>query len=385
MPSWTSWLIFFFIVTAVYGLGHFYLYRWFVRLTQPGRPVRRSLFFLFIFFMVSFPAGKIMGWRDSNVFIYLWVFVSSLWMGLTLYFILSALVTDLALAILGLVRLFVKRVPRPSLVARRFLAGMIGGGVLLIGIVALMEANDLLVTRLEIPLRGLSPEMEGFSLLQISDVHYGVLNRNQTIRRLVEEANRLQPDVVVITGDLVDESVAHMEELTGLLSRLQSRFGVLAVTGNHEYYAGINRVVGIMQNADVQVLRNEMRELPGGIQILGIDDPTGYRRMGESDPDFEQLLSRLDPEKPSILLFHQPTHFEKTARFKVGLQLSGHTHGGQLFPIRYISRIFYPRTPGLHRIGDSFLFVSRGAGTWGPPMRLGSPPEIVLIRLKAGK
>lgn len=326
-----------------------------------------------------------MGWRDSNVFIYLWVFVSSLWMGLTLYFILSALVTDLALAILGLVRLFVKRVPRPSLVARRFLAGMIGGGVLLIGIVALMEANDLLVTRLEIPLRGLSPEMEGFSLLQISDVHYGVLNRNQTIRRLVEEANRLQPDVVVITGDLVDESVAHMEELTGLLSRLQSRFGVLAVTGNHEYYAGINRVVGIMQNADVQVLRNEMRELPGGIQILGIDDPTGYRRMGESDPDFEQLLSRLDPEKPSILLFHQPTHFEKTARFKVGLQLSGHTHGGQLFPIRYISRIFYPRTPGLHRIGDSFLFVSRGAGTWGPPMRLGSPPEIVLIRLKAGK
>ncbi len=324
-----------------------------------------------------------MGWRDSHALIYLWVLVSSIWMGLFLYFFLSALMTDLTLTILGLVRLFEKRVPKPSLTVRRCAAGMIGGGVLLIGIAALMEANDLKVTRLEIPLRGLSPEMEGFSLLQISDVHYGVLNRNQTIRRIVEEANRLQPDVVVITGDLVDESVAHMEELTGLLSRLQSRFGVLAVTGNHEYYAGINRAVGIMQKAKVQVLRNEMRELPGGIQILGIDDPTGSRRMGEADPDFERLLSRLDPEKPSILLFHQPTHFEKTAKFKVGLQLSGHTHGGQLFPIRFISRIFYPRTPGLHRIGDSFLFVSRGAGTWGPPMRLGAPPEIVHIRLTA--
>jgi predicted MPP superfamily phosphohydrolase len=107
--------------------------------------------------------------------------------------------------------------------------------------------------------------------------------------------------------------------------------------------------------------------------------------MGEPAAELEEQLSRLDREKPSILLYHQPIHFEKAASAGVGLQLSGHTHGGQLYPIILISRMIYPRTPGLHQIGESKLYVSRGAGTWGPPMRLGSPPEIVLITLRSPK
>jgi hypothetical protein len=173
--------------------------------------------------------------------------------------------------------------------------------------------------------------------------------------------------------------------MAGPLKQLKSRYGVLAVTGNHEYYAGVNRAVAIMKSAGIEVLRNEMKVLPCGLQILGVDDPTGSRHMGEPAVDLEKQLSRLDREKPSILLYHQPIHFEKTASFGVGLQLSGHSHGGQLYPIILISRIFYPRTPGLHQIGESKMYVSRGAGTWGPPMRLGSPPEIVHITLRRPK
>jgi predicted MPP superfamily phosphohydrolase len=130
-------------------------------------------------------------------------------------------------------------------------------------------------------------------------------------------------------------------------------------------------------------LRNELEVLPGGLQILGIDDPTGRRRMGEPGADFEKLVGGVDSSKPSILLYHQPIQFEKTAKAGIGLQLSGHTHGGQLYPIIFISKQIYPWTPGLHQIGNSYLYVSKGAGTWGPPMRFFALPEIVHIRLKA--
>ena len=142
---------------------------------------------------------------------------------------------------------------------------------------------------------------------------------------------------------------------------------MFAVTGNHEYYAGVDRAVAIMKAANIWVLRNEVQVLPGGLQILGIDDPTGSRRMGQSPPDFQRLISSVDPQKPSILLYHQPIRFETTASLGIGLQLSGHTHGGQLFPVFYISKRIYPRTPGLHKIGDSYLYVSWGVGTCGRP------------------
>jgi predicted MPP superfamily phosphohydrolase len=176
-----------------------------------------------------------------------------------------------------------------------------------------------------------------------------------------------------------------MEEMKVPLSGLRSRHGVFAVTGNHEYYAGVDRAVAIMKAANIKVLRNEILALPGGLQILGIDDLTGSRRMGQGTPDFDRLVSSLDHQKPSILLYHQPIMFEKIASCGIGLQLSGHTHGGQLFPVIYISKMIYPRTPGLHKIGDIYLYVSWGIGTWGPPMRFKAPPELVFIRLRCPK
>jgi predicted MPP superfamily phosphohydrolase len=331
--------------------------------------------------IISFPAARILAQVDYNPFTYFLTLVSSTWMGLVLYFVLLFLGMDLGFSILRLFALLRRKKLRLNLRSRRVLAGCAGLGVLLLGGSAWLEARNLGVTRLEIPLKGLPPEMDGFTIVQVSDLHYGMLMENGKLSRVVERVNELKPDLIVITGDLVDEGVSHMEEMAQPLKLLKSRHGVLAVTGNHEYYAGVNRAVAIMKSAGIEVLRNETKVLPSGLQILGVDDPTGSRRMGEPAADLEKQLSRLDREKPSILLSHQPIHFEKAASFGVGLQLSGHTHGGQLYPIIYLSRMIYPRTPGLHQIGESKLYVSRGAGTWGPPMRLGSPPEIVHIRL----
>jgi len=385
MPQWASFAVFFSIVSSIYGVGHYYIYSWFVWLTEPSRKVRRILRLFFLFLVASFPTAKVLGWYDFNVFSYLLTLIASVWMGLVLYFFLFSLGSELLITILKIFFSKQKIFSKHSLINRRLLAAGIGGCVLIIGGFALKEARDLKMTRLEISLRGLPPELDGFSLVQVSDIHYGMLTENGRLSLIISRINELQPDVVVITGDLVDEGVSHMEEMSVPLSGLKSRQGVFAVTGNHEYYAGVDRAVAIMKGANIRVLRNEVTILNGGLQIVGIDDPTGSRRVRNPAPDFEKILARLDSQKPAILLYHQPIKFEEATSVGVGLQLSGHTHGGQLFPVRYISRLIYPRTPGLHQIGESYLYVSKGAGTWGPPMRLLSPPELVHIRLRCPK
>lgn len=383
MTQWFGFAIFFSVVTSLYGGAHYYLYSWVVRVAEPPKGERRILLYLFIFLVASFPSSKILGRQDFNAFIYLLTLIASVWMGLAFYFFLLALGSDLVIIFFKMIRFKPKVFAEQSLFYNRALVACIAGSVFIIGGFALQEARNLGVTRLEIPLRELPPELDGFSVVQVSDVHYGMLTGNKELSKIVDRVNALHPDIVVITGDLVDESVSHMEEMKVPLSRLKSRHGILAITGNHEYYAGVERAVAIMEGANIRVLRNAVQVLPGGLQILGIDDPTGYRRMGESVPDFDRLISRLDLQKPCILLYHQPILFEKAASRGIGLQLSGHTHGGQLFPIRYISKMIYPLTPGLHQSGDSYLYVSWGAGTWGPPMRLKCPPELVYIRLRS--
>jgi hypothetical protein len=250
-----------------------------------------------------------------------------------------------------------------------------------VGGYAFWEARNIEITRIEIPLRHLPPDLDGLSIVQISDVHYGMLQENGRLSDIVSQVNGLHPDLVVITGDLVDEAVSHMEEMRVPLANLKSRLGVMAIMGNHEFFAGVDRAESIMRRAGIQVLRNEIKVLPGGLQILGVDDPTVYRRMGLALPDFDGLVKRLDPEKPSILLYHQPLHFEEVAESGVGLELSGHIHGPQLWPMVPFARLFYRHLRGLSHVGGSYLYVSRGVGTGGPPMRLGSPPELVYIRL----
>jgi predicted MPP superfamily phosphohydrolase len=221
--------------------------------------------------------------------------------------------------------------------------------------------------------------------VQISDVHYGMLQENGRLAEIVSRVNSLQPDLVVITGDLVDEAVSHMEKMRLPLANLKSRCGIMAIMGNHEFFAGVERVETILRQSGIQVLRNEIKLLPGGIQVLGMDDPTFYRRRGLPWPELNGFVKRLDPEKPSILLYHQPLHFEEAAASGVGLQLSGHIHGPQFFPMVPVVRLFFPRYRGLYHLRDSYLYVSRGVGTGGPPMRLGSPPELVYIRLRSAK
>jgi predicted MPP superfamily phosphohydrolase len=371
---------YFFIPTLIF-IANFYLYNWIVRLTQPSSGMRRTILFGLFLLLALFPVSKLWAAYDFNSLNRVITFLASSWIGISFLLILCAAGTDL-------VRFFLPKTglaPRVSLTRilyyRRVLVAALVSGCLAVGGYGFWEARQIEVTRIEVPLRHLPLELDGLSVVHLSDVHYGVLHENGRLSDLVRRVNELQPDLVVFTGDLVDAAVSHMEEMAGPLSRLKARLGLFAVMGNHEFFAGASRAEAIMKQTGIEVLRNEVRVLPGGLQILGIDDPA-VARSGGALPDFEGLIQRLDPGKSSLLLYHQPIRFEEAAAAGIGLQLSGHIHGPQLLPMIPLVRLLYSHIQGLSQNGESFLYVSRGVGTGGPPMRLGSPPEIVHITLR---
>ena len=380
MPIWS---VTGYLVPAIYLLANLYLYLWTKRWLKPSRSLVTLIFLIFFILALLFPLGKILGRHEFNSFSYLISYISSLWMGFTFFSAILALASDLFMCLIRKI----SRTATPPFVSsipfRRMAVAVIFVCVMVLGGCAIREARNIRITSLEIPLRALPPQMDGLSVVQVSDVHYGMLQENGRLSGIVARINELSPDLVVFTGDLVDENVSHMEMMGEPLSHLKSRLGVFAVTGNHEYYAGVDRVVGIMRGAGVHVLRNERVVLPGGLQLMGIDDSLGCYRVGAPQPDFDKYISLMDPGLPSILLYHQSSHFQKTAAAHIGLQLSGHTHGSQLLPMRPLSKILFPHLRGLYHQGESYQYVSRGVGTGGPPMRLGSPPELVYIRLRS--
>jgi predicted MPP superfamily phosphohydrolase len=225
--------------------------------------------------------------------------------------------------------------------------------------------------------------VERLRIVQMSDVHLGYMVRlpeAERIAKLVEEAH---PDLIVATGDVPDASEEQVEGLHAPFARLAAPLGKYAVTGNHEYYAGIGNSLSFLRKAGFTVLRGE-EALPGGkVRLVGVSDRTATRFDGEEagrEVDGAPLLARPSPLY-TVLLRHQPlTPPEEAGKFD--LQLSGHTHNGQIWPFRYASRLAYPQGIGLvPQPGGSFLYVNRGAGTWGPPMRFLTPPEVTVIDL----
>ncbi|MGA1844457.1 MAG: metallophosphoesterase [bacterium] len=253
--------------------------------------------------------------------------------------------------------------------------------VFLVSSFALYRGTRLPRTRdVEIPLEGLSPALSGFSIVQLSDLHLHRWTHARWIEGVVERVNALAPDLIVITGDLIEDDIKECGRFIEILRRLRAREGVVAITGNHEFYTGIENFHELCRKANITVLRNEMITLEQGLDIVGLDDPAG-EMFPETRPDLASILGEGEHTRPVVLLFHRPLHFTEAVRMGVDLQLSGHTHAGQIPPMDLIVLLSYRYPYGLYRHHSSYLYTTCGTGIWGPPMRLFSRSEIVRIVL----
>jgi predicted MPP superfamily phosphohydrolase len=372
-------IVFFAIALSLVAGMHYYVWARLVR--DPHLPplVARIATVFIVGLGLAMPLTLIASrfFRGASPRLAIWiVFV---WMGVCFLF-----VAFLGLADAGrLVATLVQRLRGPSpvdpakrLFLARTLAVGVGGVVAGLSAVGLRSAlGAVQIKELEVRLRGLPPELAGFKLVQISDVHVGPLLHKEWVAQVVDSIRGLSPDLVAITGDLVDGTVDELREHVAPLARIEAKHGVFFTTGNHEYYSGVEAWYAHLPTLGVRPLRNERVEVAPGLDLAGIEDPTGA-------PDLSRALLGRDPSRALVLLAHQPRQFLEAAKLGVGLTLSGHTHGGQIWPFSWLVALAQPYLAGLHARGESQLYVSRGTGFWGPPMRVFAPAEITLLRLQ---
>ena len=243
------------------------------------------------------------------------------------------------------------------------------------------------VRRVDIPIADLPPELHGFSIAQITDLHVGPTIKREYVEAVVDAVNALDADVIAITGDLVDGGVRELAEHTAPLSRLTARDGVYFVTGNHEYYSGVHAWIAELRRLGLHVLMNEhvvVRRDGAAVVMAGVTDYSAHHFDASHQSDPERALAGAPTDAAvKVLLAHQPRSAFAAAGHAFDVQLSGHTHGGQFLPWNFFVPMQQPFTAGLHRHGRLWVYTSRGTGYWGPPKRLGAPSEITYVRLVA--
>ena len=231
-----------------------------------------------------------------------------------------------------------------------------------------------------IKIRNLPPEWQNRKIVQVSDVHLGHILGAGFLQGVVEEVNAQNPSIVFITGDLFDGADGHLDALVGPLNNIRAPLGIYYVTGNHETYLGTDRAYAALKTTKARILRDEMVVIDG-LQIIGVSYPE--RGHPKNLAEVFRKIPGFIPGSPSILLYHSPVQIEQAKAAGISLQLSGHTHHGQIFPIQFISRLIYGKYyNGLHVEGRYSIYTSSGAGTWGPTMRTGNHPEIAVIHLE---
>lgn len=358
-------------VAVVVGLEHLYLWTRLVRDAGLAPPWSHGLTLLLGVLAASVPLSVVTSRVTPPRVSKWWVTPVFTWLGVSL-------LLTMVLAVLDVVRLGVA-LPGRTAASAALVLGLSASAW------AAVEGRRFHVRRVEVPLGRLPSALDGFTLVQLSDVHLGPTTGRAFLERVVDEVNALDADAVVVTGDLVDASVEALADDVAPLARLSARHGVYFVTGNHEYHAGAAAWCAHLETLGVRVLRNERVELGRGgalLDLAGTDDSDAAGRAEGFHEDLALALEGRDERRPLVLLAHQPKSVHEAARHGVDLQLSGHTHGGQLWPLGWLLRAGQPVVAGLRRFGQTFLYVSRGTGHSGPPMRLATPAEVTQVVLR---
>lgn len=389
MTRTLSMALFFSVALAIVGLSHYYIWARVVRDPALPRAWFRVLTAAVVMLALSIPATF---WASHVVppgAARGPLLVAYSWLGLLMFFIVLLLGVELLRFVAGLITWGndAPTDPERRLTLTRMLSGAVALGVTGLGGASVMGGlREIAVKRVDVPLPRLARALDGFRVVQLSDLHIGPTLAPDFVDRIVERVNALEPDLVVITGDLVDGSVDHLGGYVERLRHLRSGHGTFFVTGNHEYYAGAEEWVTFLRQMGIRVLDNERVSIETGenaFDLAGVHDYAGSQLDARFAPDFEKALGGRDPNREVILLAHQPKAVFDAERYGVGLILSGHTHGGQIWPWNHLVPLQQPVVAGLARLGQTFVYVSSGTGYWGPPMRLGTNAEITHIVLRA--
>ena len=346
----------FLLALAIYTLAHVYIW-WRLALPMPS-PAWQVATVALPLLGASFPLAMRHARHLPREIARRRLLFGYIWFGFATYFLLGAIASHIAVA-------FGMGVQRAAQLGAGASIAVVVGGLLNV-------ARGPVARRTQIPIARLP--VDRYSIVQLTDVHIGNTIGREFAEVLVQRVNELRPDLIVITGDLVDGRLSELRPHIEPLRGLRARDGVYAVTGNHEYYWNVEPWLLHLQSLGIKLLRNEHVTIGATFELAGVDDVTAHE-------DVDAAVAGRDPGLPLVLLAHHPRTITRAMAAGVDLQLSGHTHGGQMLPWGWLARLWDPKVSGLKRFGRSWLYVSDGTGYWGPPLRVGTRCEISAITL----
>ena len=371
--------LFLLIYFSIYGGVHLYAFLKLKRGFSLGLPANLILAIFMILMVVAPIAVRIAERHGHEALARGFAYIGFTWMGLLFIFISASFFFD----IYRLLHFLARMLTRSSLEAftlslRNFclLAMLISFAVVIYGY---FEALSIRTEHVTVKTHKIPKDIGRLRVVQISDVHLGLIVGESRLKRILEKVMDARPDILVSTGDLVDGQMDDLEKLADMFQNIPAQYGKFAVTGNHEFYAGLDRALAFTEKAGFTILRGEGLTVSDILNVVGVDDPARKRYVPDLAASEKALLEKMPREKFTLFLKHQPViSSESIGRFD--LQLSGHTHKGQIFPFNLFTKLFYRRHTGLSKVnGNALLYVSRGSGTWGPPVRFLSPPEVTVI------
>jgi predicted MPP superfamily phosphohydrolase len=364
-------MTFLLIVLSVWTLMHLYVVSRFWNLPlAPSFAWHAGLALVGIALWVSFPLAqwlsRSLGWAAGPL-----EFVGSVWVGVLFLLLVCLLAADIVTGFGWLAPAWWRQA--------RVMATAAAGVLSLFALVQGLRAPE--VSEHVVRVQGLRPEYDGLRVIQLSDMHVGPFLGSRWIEGRIAQVEASRPDVILVTGDLVDQDASLSEPLMPALWRLRAPLGVWGVLGNHEFYAGLDRSLRVFDGSGIRLLRDTSAEIAPGLVLAGVDDLSARRQFGvDGHPVDRALVHR--PPGTTIYLCHSPWMVERAAELGVDLMLSGHTHSGQIWPFVYLVRLMYPYVAGRFDVNGMTLIVSRGTGFWGPPMRLFRRGEIAAITLR---
>lgn len=353
------------IAISIYVLMHYYVYHRITVDLDLRPPLTHYLKILFILLGLTFIAGEFLNRIYSLKFL---LIAGSVWLGVLCISVSFFLLKDI-------LNILISQHNRALAITALFLIA--GSSVFAV----LNAVRPPVIREVRVKISGKNLKSSRMTLVQLSDIHLNSATSPKQVRDIVTQVNACQADLIVITGDLMDAHVCRIKDFIGTLGKMKARYGIYAVTGNHEFYNGMGNFLELCKTLGIRFLNNEGVIVDGRLNLAGINDLTGKNYPGYA-PDLAKALKGLDPGRPTVLLHHQPLGFPEAAGQGVDLQLSGHIHNGQLPPIYPLVYILYKYPYGLYSYKNSFINTTAGTGTWGPPMRLFSRSEIVKIILE---
>ena len=368
---------------AIYGGVNYYIFIRGLQSIPDISIIRYSYIIMMLVFTFSYIAGRVLEkfiiCSASEVLIW----IGSIWLGMMFYLFLELAILDLLRFGNAYLQFFPEKINVNYEKTKQVTAFFLIIIAISINIAGYINSINPVLTNLNIIIEKKVNSLKSLNVVMVSDIHLGTIISNSRLTRLVDSINKLNPDIVLFAGDIVDEDITPVivNNLGDILKNIKSKYGTYAVTGNHEYIGGVDAADKYLNEHNIIVIRDSKVKIDNSFYIVGREDISSKYMMNKERKSLNKIMVDIEKSYPVIMLDHQPYELSNAVKNGVDLQLSGHTHNGQIWPLNYITDKIFEIGRGYKKIENTHFYVSNGFGTWGPPIRVGSRPEIVSINV----